>query len=149
MALGQMDAVVGNGHHRNNMREEFYPGRFFAENLLHQAFLCFALVSRLFFFGLFELFHQVTMPVAMQPGFVPVLAKLSNNVIPVEIEAGVHKEARKAAAYNAENKQHGCEPVLHATKVTRQRLFARANVTFSSQDSKEPSPTMAKVLYIS
>ena len=102
-----MDAVVGNVHHRDNAGEEFYLAGVVAESFLHQVFLCFALVGGLFVFGLLQLFRQVTMPVAMQPGFVPVLAKFGGNVIPVEFEAGVHHKARNAAAYNAKNKQRG------------------------------------------
>jgi hypothetical protein len=128
MALGQMDAVVGNPHYRDNAGEEFNLAGALAVSFLHQVLLCFALVSGLFFFGLFELFHQVTMPVAMQPGFVPVHAKLGGNVFPVEFEAGVHHKARKAAAHNAKNKQHGRYPVLHGAKVKPCCLFA--NRTF-------------------
>jgi hypothetical protein len=123
MAIRQMDAVVGDAHYRNNAREEFHLAGGLAVVFLHQALLCFALIGRLFFFGLFELFNQVTAPVAMEPGFVPVLAKFGGNVIPVEFEAGVHHKARKAAAHNAKNKQHGCYPILHGAKVKPCCLF--------------------------
>jgi len=126
MALRQMDAVIGNRDHPQYLGEEFDLRRIIAINFLHQVFLCFALIGCLFFFGLFELFHQVTPAITMHPGFVPVLAKFSGNVGSVEFEAGVHKEAQKTAAHNAKNKQHGCYPVLHGAKIAAQLFLTNA-----------------------
>jgi len=98
-----MDAVIGNVHHRNNAGEEFYLAGAVAIGFLHQVFLCFALIGRLLVFRLFQLFHQVTMPVAMQPGFVPVLAKFGGNVIFVQLKTSVDKKAREAAANDADD----------------------------------------------
>ena len=88
----------------------------------------FALISVLLVFGLFQFFHQVALAIAVQPGLVAVLAKFSGDVVPVQLEAGIDKEARKTAAYNAENKQYGGNPVLHAAKVKPYGLFT--NRTF-------------------
>ncbi len=77
----------------------------------------FALIRVLLVFGLFKFFHQVALTVAMQPWFVAVFAKFGSDVVPVQFEACIDKEARKTTAQNAKNKQYGRNPVLHAAKV--------------------------------
>jgi hypothetical protein len=98
MALGQLDAVVGDWDHPYYVGEKSNPGGMLKADLLNQVLLCFALIGRLSFLGLFELFHQVTPAIAMHPGFVPVFTKFGGDIIPVECEAGIHKVARKSAA---------------------------------------------------
>lgn len=87
------------------MGEEFYLAWGLEIGFLYQVLLRFTFVRGLFFIGLLQLFHQVTMPVAMQPWTAAVLAKFGGNVIPVKLEACVDKKARKTTADNAKDKQ--------------------------------------------
>jgi len=98
------------------MGEEFYLAGGLEEGFLYQVLLRFAFVRRLLFIGLLQLFHQVTVPVAMQPWPAAVLTQFGGNVAPVHVEACVNKKARKTTADNAKDKQYGCDPVLHACK---------------------------------
>lgn len=117
MALRQLDAVVGNVQYPNNAGEEFYLVGRLKINLLDQVFLSLALVGGLLGISFLQLFHQVAMAVAMQPGFIAVFAKLGGNIVPVQFETRINEEARKAAANHAHDEQRGCDAVFHAAKV--------------------------------
>ena len=117
MALRQLKAVVGNIQGPNNPGEEFYLVRRLEISLLHQIFLRFALVGGLFGIRFLQFFHEVTVTVAMQPGFIAVFAKLSGNIIPVKLETRINEETRKAAANHTNDEQQTCNAVFHAAKV--------------------------------
>jgi cell wall assembly regulator SMI1 len=52
-------------------------------------------VAGLLVLCLFDLFREVTFTIAMQPGFVPVFAKLGGNVIPVQLKPRENEKARE------------------------------------------------------
>ena len=125
MALRQMDAVVGNIQCPNNPGEEFYLLCRLEISFLHQVFLRFALVGGLFGVSFLQFFHEVAVTVAMQPGFIAVFAKLSGNIMPVKLETRINEEARKAAAYHANDEQQTCNAVFHAAKVILSLIFKK------------------------
>jgi hypothetical protein len=141
VALRQFDAVIGDSHHPDHMGEEFDLACAFEESILYQALLCFALISGLLVFGLLQFFHQVTFAVAMQPGLIAVLAKFGGDVIPVQLEAGIDKKARKTTAYDANDKQYGCNPVLHGAKIAAPLFLTSANSIFFVRLSFDRFPT--------
>jgi len=52
-------------------------------------------VAGLLVLCLFDLFREVTFAIAMQPGSVPVFAKLGGNVIPVQLKTRENKKTRE------------------------------------------------------
>jgi hypothetical protein len=58
----------------------------------------FLRLARLILFGILrglDFFHEVAMPVTMQPGFIPVFAKLGGNVLLVKLKARIDKVSRQ------------------------------------------------------
>ena len=103
MTLRQFDAVIRDHDLPDQASIETHLRVVFAISFLYQVLLRLAFSAVLFFFSLFYLFHQVAFTVAMQPGFVAVLAKFTGNVAPVHFETCVDKKARKTAADNSED----------------------------------------------
>jgi len=62
---------------------------------------------------LFYLFHKIALTIAMQPGFIPVLAKVSSYILLIHFKPGVNKDPREVAADNTNNEQKYYRPVLH------------------------------------
>ena len=130
MTRRQLNAVVGDTQYPNYPREEFYLHAGLKISFLQQIFLCFALIGRLLVFGCLQFFHQVAMPVTMQPGLIAVFAKLGGDIMPVKLETRINKEARKAAAYQAYDEQQRCNAVFHAAKVVLTDLMAIFIISF-------------------
>src|ERR1700744_1670739 len=108
VTFGQVNAVIGNSDYLQQLRVKLHIGDIAAKRLLYQVLLCFALRCVLFFFSLFDFFHQVTLTVTVQPGPVTVLTKLHSNVVFVELVPRVNKKPRKTTADDSDDEQYGC-----------------------------------------
>lgn len=128
-------------------REEFYPAGRLKVSLLQQVFLCFALVGCLFVFCRLHFFHQVAFAVTVQPRPVAVLAKPCGDIMPVKLETRINKEARKAAAYEANNKQQCRDAVFHEAKVAMYFLVATEISFLVCKENEEACSGQAYNLY--
>jgi hypothetical protein len=92
---------------------------------LEQAFLRLALVAFLFFFGLFNFFHQITVAVTMHPGFAAVFAQITGNVLLVHTKTCVNeKPAKISRNYRQKQKKGNRTPKHHC----RKGIFRNLNI---------------------
>lgn len=99
------------------MRMKFNFGRSYKKTFLEQAFLRLAFVAFLFFFGLFYLFHQVTMAVTVHPGFVAVLTQIIGNIFLVDAETCINeKPAKISRNYRHKQKKGNQAPKHYCSK---------------------------------
>lgn len=70
-------------------------GSLVESSFLKKIFLSLLLLCVLVLLGLLNLFHKVTLTIAIHPGFIPVLAKFFGNVVPVELKPRIYKQAGK------------------------------------------------------
>jgi len=113
VALGQLNAVIGNRDYPEQAGVELYVRSCFAKRFLYQVLLRFPLGIVLFVLSLFDLFCQVTLTVTVQPWPVTVLTKLCGNVVFVHFEPGVNKKSRKTTANDSNDEQYSCDLVFH------------------------------------
>ena len=100
--------MIGNSDDLQQLRVKFHIGNVIAPRLLNQVLLRFAFRCVLFFFSLFDFFHQVTLTVAVQPWPVTVLTKLRSNIVFIELVPRVNKKPRKTTADDRNDEQYGC-----------------------------------------
>ena len=84
-------ATVRYIHNAQQCRMKFYFSRGGYKCFLEKIFLRLPLARPFFFLGLLYLFHEIAFAVAVHPGFVPVLAKLTCDIIAIQLKACVNE----------------------------------------------------------
>lgn len=75
--------VIAYLHHVQYLRIKPDVGVSAKEGFLEKIFLRLEFIFFLFFPGLIYLFHKIALAVTVQPGFIPVYAKVRSDVTPV------------------------------------------------------------------